>query len=433
MSNTAVGSKHYQASINLYRHLLRQCTYLPDAVARREISRQIRGRFRAHQPSKHAKATEKHGDTEGVLCSVEKRLKTGRQTLKTLEKANEGGLVSLNLVLRHAYGRTGRKRRELLQHLLKESTSTEESSKVGKGIAAEEVHKWDLTTVKIPKIFTAQKSKDQKIIEYHVTSKYGQLRAILASQSKMTSRLENLNRIKEHIPSMPTTNMWGRAMPRKRVKNIAIKNYAYLVGRVLPPLPEDEWMRLYELANGIRPIEKPPVKRKRLQTMQPDRLGPLDLERVVALHRMNKDLSDHESCGTKAGSENFSSLTAKVQKRLSEFDVENTWLADENTLQQVNQQILEEEMLLGRRFGVRHNMANNPSTMNTRLIRRQLADIFQECPRPYWDTTSSTWRVEWGAQKLATPDVSQVDSLFRSLSTKPMQDAARASSESIKS
>lgn len=409
--------KYREASTHLYRALLRQCSYLPDTIARREISRQIISRFKGHQSEKNDLQSTSADPRESVGKRVEKRLKVGRQALKTLEKASNGGLVSLNLVLRHAYGRTGKRRHELVQPLLEPSGSGGRKSEETAN-ASKDVHPWDITTVPTHDIFIAIKHKTRPIVEYHIAPQFGPLKAILASQSKMTSQLGNLSRIREHIPSIPTTNMWGRSMPRKRVKNLATQRYANLINRVLPPLPEDEWLRLYELVQGTRPCEPWPKRRKHREAHKPDHLQQQDLETLAHLDQMG---TANQSIGPKAtgSSQSISpqlSLEVKPTRRLLKLDLEDTWFEDEKSLDDSKQQILEEEILLGPRFAVHRNQQNDPSVCTERLLRRQLAAVFSECPHITWSTQSESCMVEWGMKhSKPKPETATLEPLFRSL------------------
>jgi len=413
-------SKYRQASLHLYRSLLRECTYLPDSIARREISRQIIHRFRAHQPKKDGSSSRNSDGYRSFDTRIEKHLKTGRQALRTLQKANNGGLVSLRLVLRHAYGRTGKRRHELLQPLLQPSRASLEIKRK-EGISAgtdDNVHPWDLTTVPIPDIFVAKKHKSKAVIEYHIDPQYGPLKAILVSQSRLSSHLHNVLRIKEHIPHIPTTNSWGRSMPRKRVKNLAIKNYSHLIDRVLPPLPEEEWTRLFELVNGSRELEQPPKRRKKQESQKPDHLRQQDLETLIHLDQVNAALQT--TTGDRTESHHSGSpvmtLETKPARRLLYFDPQDTWFTDEESVDKCKQQILEEELLLGPRFAVHRNRQNDPHYFKERFTRRQLAVVFSECPRAYWDTQQGSWKVDWGMKNVKPePKVSTLTPLFESL------------------
>jgi hypothetical protein len=416
MSTAFRVSKYREASIRLYRALLRQCSYLPDSIARREISRQIICRFRGHQLDQDGSLSKKSDLRDSVESRIEKRLKVGRQALRTLEKASLGGLVSLNLVLRHAYGRTGKRRHELVQPLLQPSGLGE--YKVDKpAITGKDVDPWDITTVPTHDIFVAMRHKTRPIVEYHIAPQFEPLKAVLASQAKMTSQLGNLSRIREHIPSIPTTNMWDRSMPRKRVKNLATKNYAHLIDRVLPPLPEKEWTRLLELVQGTQPCEPWPKRRKNKDTQKPDHLQQQDLETLTHLDQL--DTAQRSMASKLIASNSVSShakLEVKPKSRLRMLDFEDTWFEDEKSLGNSKQQILEEEMLLGPRFAVRRNQHNDPSVCTERLLRRQLAAIFSECPHVSWDAQSESWKVEWGIKhSKPKPEITALEPLFKSL------------------
>jgi hypothetical protein len=91
-----------------------------------------------------------------------------------------------------------------------------------------------------------------------------QLRALLKSQIQIAPPSLTRRNPRRLQPVIAELNIWHRPMPQVRVKNMKQQHYAYLLARTLPPLPENEWTRLRDLASGRIPIEAP-ISRRSLQ------------------------------------------------------------------------------------------------------------------------------------------------------------------------
>lgn len=85
----------------LLRHLLRQASVLYDDVARIYITRYIVQRFRVNLTADSWRRT--------------KLLKEGRRGLSILIRANAGDPKPLTKIMEMSYGRTGRRKHELLE------------------------------------------------------------------------------------------------------------------------------------------------------------------------------------------------------------------------------------------------------------------------------------------------------------------------------
>lgn len=92
-------------ALSLLRSLLRECSYLPDDHVRRWVKQHVLSSFYANTTVKD----------EGRLL---KKFGDGRQNLSLLRRAAEGDSKALLRVLMMAYGRIGKRRRELLAPLL---------------------------------------------------------------------------------------------------------------------------------------------------------------------------------------------------------------------------------------------------------------------------------------------------------------------------
>ncbi len=215
-------------ALRLFRHLLRVTSYLPDEFAQVYIRNYIKCQFRrAKKPSKR----------------TSERLKNGRNALNTLQRAADGNIESLTKVLHRAYGRSGRRRRELVNDLLREDAKfVPENGATAESLTAESL--------------TAEStSKDGQ-----VESPRPVLTMFLKSQAANNPPDNNRPPIRHFEPQIPKS-IWERPMPLKRRRNIVKRFWASTLDKILPPLPEPEWNRLRDLATGVIPFEGPPRRR----------------------------------------------------------------------------------------------------------------------------------------------------------------------------
>ena len=208
--------------VHLVRALLRECTYLPDPAARAYLQPYIIARFREHWPSKP-------GDfSSGVLPTGSRQrdlLKRARKGLSTLSRANNGHPHALEKVLAYTYGRSGKRRHELMR-FLREADNLDNHEAVTRSAT---------TSIENAPQVPALTSRMEALVKVQMLQK----EVVLSKPS-----------IKYLAPQIPKTNSWGRPMPLKRVRNMEKRWYADLLDKVLPPLPTHEWQRLRDLAQG---------------------------------------------------------------------------------------------------------------------------------------------------------------------------------------
>lgn len=85
--------------------------------------------------------------------------------------------------------------------------------------------------------------------------------AIAKSQMNTNDDLFPFLNIRKIKPRLPETNAWERPLPKCRERNIIRANDKKILSRLMPPLPEQEWNRLGELAKGERKWEGPIARR----------------------------------------------------------------------------------------------------------------------------------------------------------------------------
>lgn len=231
---------HPQTPLHLYRHLLREASYLP-LPARPWIDGDIKQLFRKHR--------ELNGRTE-------RRIKQAHHDLRYLRAANAGDIVRMRKVLLRAFGRTGRRRRQLVTMLVHRDapTNTSELEKYASDAAA----------------VAAERRKVDWLDSWDVSK----LRTFAQSQAQ--AALPNPPRApllyNQTVPEklIPAENSWGRPWAPKVARTKLKKVWKSVVDKVMPPLPKEEWERLGRIATGKEPRSKwlPPPRRPVAQSMR---------------------------------------------------------------------------------------------------------------------------------------------------------------------
>ena len=217
--------KPLENPLHLLRAILRECSYLPDEAARRHWHAYTLARFRRYCPRQLGKLKQQ---PKKPVVDEHRRItliKTAQETIRFLQLANDGHFTRLEKVLVHTYGRAGKRRNELLA---------------------------PLTEPDIPK-------NHEEVSELSASNRYGnvskqrlsaKLMAIAKAQSFQPAINLSRTPIKQLQPRIPETNSWGRPFPVRRARNLVKKWYSNTLNKILPPLPQQEWERLRDLAHG---------------------------------------------------------------------------------------------------------------------------------------------------------------------------------------
>ncbi|KAH8700046.1 hypothetical protein GQ44DRAFT_632544 [Phaeosphaeriaceae sp. PMI808] len=229
-------------SLHLLRALLRQASYLPDPVARQYFRHYIVNRFKAYQPKENAtttsvplQAVQKYHHRafkRRHLSIITQRTSTLQQKAQKgihyLRRANQGELPCLRKVLLFAYGRLGRRKYALLDQLLKPSPlvdgdlTLEESKSQG--------------SAPLQQLYSSNK----RYLQYFDAPKPAPNRNLIIDISDRYSRLLH--------------NVWMRPMPIKRARNNVRRWYSETMTRLLPPLPAEEWDKMYAMVGGTERV-----------------------------------------------------------------------------------------------------------------------------------------------------------------------------------
>ncbi|KEY75500.1 hypothetical protein BA78_0812 [Aspergillus fumigatus] len=215
---------------HLFRALLRECTYLPDPVARGYMHDYVVRRFRRYSDKSQSKVQDD-------LHRQHLLRKTATQKLSLLKRANEGYSRPLEKVLRLSYGRSGKKRRELLGVFIVPEVPPD-------ALAVEGI-------LKGPSMFEDDWKPPTIVLD------------LLKSQLRnaVISQLSDRPVVKTLEPPIPKENSWGKPVAKCRRRNIRKKWYYAVLDSLLPPLPDAELDTLHGLISGRIPWT-PPKRRK---------------------------------------------------------------------------------------------------------------------------------------------------------------------------
>jgi len=179
-----------------------------------------------------------------------------KKQLRQLIRANMGELKPFQKVLSLAYGRTGRRRRELLKPLLVPDDAPgglEQPQAKERREDASLVHQ----STDNEQAFVDAEPKGLPMLNNKLMTL---LRSGLSAQMSSSTRF-TIKSPRQLDPRIPELNAWLKPMPESRVKNMTKKWYGSMLDQILPPIPDDEYNRLKSLALGLVKILPPPKRR----------------------------------------------------------------------------------------------------------------------------------------------------------------------------
>ncbi|KAK4121505.1 hypothetical protein N657DRAFT_682593 [Parathielavia appendiculata] len=231
-----------QNPLHLYRHLLREASYLPP-VARPFIEKRIQSRFQKSRKDDEERSA--------------KHIAQAHHDLRLLRAANLGDTARMRRVLLHAFGRLGRRRRELMDRVIHRDvpTETEELQKyaaeasalVTQGSKLDWLDMWD-----VDKLRTYARS---------------QMQAGLINSPKPTITAFQITPDKV----IPTENAWGRPLAPKLYRTKLKNVWKAVADKCMPPLPKEQWEQLRAIATGQAEGNwLPPPRRPVARSLYPD-------------------------------------------------------------------------------------------------------------------------------------------------------------------
>jgi hypothetical protein len=209
----------------LYRHLLREASYLPP-IARPYVDSQIKRRFQEHRRSNDDEFTKR-------------RVRQAHRDLRYLRAANAGDAVRMRRLMLMAFGRLGRRRRELVAELVHRELPAN----------TEELERYADETSAIASAHRELDWLDRWDLDKLCTFARSQVQASLNNPPR--SHITYSQTVPERI--IPAENSWGRPLTPKLARTKLKKMWKQVAEKCLPPLPKEEWERLGRIANGEEP------------------------------------------------------------------------------------------------------------------------------------------------------------------------------------
>ena len=234
-----------ETALQLYRHLLREASYLPP-LARPFVDGQIKHGFARHR---------KDGDQRR-----QKHMRQAHHDLRMLRAANAGDLARMRRVMLEAFGRTGPRRRDLMSDFLHRGAPA--------NLAEHEKYAAEISPVM---------SGDRKLdwldtrdLEKLRTLARSQVQAGLVGSPKPDITAQQTNPDK----TIPVENSWGRPLPRKVYRTKLKNGWKAVADKCMPPLPKAEWETLAAIAQGtVQGQWLPPPRRVLARLISDDAQG----------------------------------------------------------------------------------------------------------------------------------------------------------------
>ncbi|KAH7324941.1 hypothetical protein B0I35DRAFT_172482 [Stachybotrys elegans] len=253
----------------LYRHILREVSYLSPAV-QKPIRHHISKRFRQNaEGDKHRKS----------------HISRAWNTLRNLRAANAGDQRVMVSLISKAFGRKGFRRHELVAQFVKPEVPVN-TKPIDGVISPVSATKSEASATEAPKGHAAleeiisaarregnAKSRSQPLNEgppkFFNNWDTPKIMALLRSQRRQVAAASDIigstNEIKTLEPDIyvPKTNIWGNPPAPNVVQTKRAKWWKQSVNKLLPPLDHGEWELLSELSAGANTEEDWAVPRRR--------------------------------------------------------------------------------------------------------------------------------------------------------------------------
>ncbi|KAJ5574115.1 uncharacterized protein N7459_008542 [Penicillium hispanicum] len=234
MATTRISSLHPLDATQwrqLLRATLRECTYLPDPIARSYMRNHVMDRYRRARRSDRPES---------------QMIQAAKRGLSILQRANEGYPRPFDKVMFMSYGRIGKRRHELLVKMLKPPIPR--NSHALRSLIAQNAQ-------------SAEFQDGWEPPEIMVSLIKSQMNHAVFTSSRIRPQLKGAG------PVIPATNTWGTPVSPSRRFNIRRKWFNGTMGSLLPPLPEKDLQTLDGLISGSVPWV--PVKRRKAPSTAP--------------------------------------------------------------------------------------------------------------------------------------------------------------------
>lgn len=311
--------------VHLLRALLREASYLPDALARTYFRQYIVNRFKAYQPKQNATASF---DLQAVeryrhrsfkrrqIAIIHERtrplLRKGQKGLNFLRRANLGEILCLRKVLFFTYGRIGRRKYTLLENLLRpDPVVGNEAVPAVPDASLAPLQELYHSNKRYLQYFSAPKASSKTHYTIGISDRYSRLRSVIQTQHQKGVALNK--QLKNSSLKTPINNVWERPMPIKRARNNVKRWYAETMTRLLPPLPNHEWDNMHAMIVGEKWVS---LTKRRTPSSIMESASSQDEERFADIMKAGIALDKPSQADMPAGIRRPHNITTKFMRRL---------------------------------------------------------------------------------------------------------------------
>ncbi|CCT73527.1 uncharacterized protein FFUJ_09670 [Fusarium fujikuroi IMI 58289] len=238
--------------LHLYRHILREASYLPPAI-RPEVTHRVRTRFRSHR--KYDRHQNKHRATAANF-------------LRRLRAANSGKQTLMEDLIMDAFGRTGARRRSLLSHFIQLEPPSN-SDALEALIQGVEVHEKPPEMAELEATKLQNDSSSPKPAETATGSQNSTNSSKDTNETPGNGEEPKRKQICLQPDSkVPAQTIWGKPPTPNIYQAKRAKFWKRISDKTMPPVGKDEWDLLGRLSSGAqqedqwkvperRPVAKP--------------------------------------------------------------------------------------------------------------------------------------------------------------------------------
>lgn len=219
--------------IQLYRHMLRECSYLPPAF-RSKIEGRVKARFHRHVRDERA----------------EKHLRQANSTLRVLRAANHGEQAAMTKLIQHGFGREGFRRRAIMRDFVRPQGADDTQ-------CLEEAMNATIENESRSIVPSGKRQKQPKN-SFFLRWDEPKLRQILESQKSQEKATQQSTSWRTGIKSLnsdqyvPQKTIWGTPPVDSLVQSKRARWWRSNAEKIMPPLGRGEWELLGKLAGGAQ-------------------------------------------------------------------------------------------------------------------------------------------------------------------------------------
>ncbi|KAH7376923.1 hypothetical protein B0T11DRAFT_315100 [Plectosphaerella cucumerina] len=233
---------------HLYRHLIREASYLP-GICRPFVNTRIRAGFVRSKEAIY-QGRRKQPPPTGLDDPQTKAIHHGLRQLRGLRAVNLGDTMRIDRLMHHVFGRSGKRRRELLVPLLRPPTPRD-SAELQKHLEQQKAGPpVDSNGKQLP--MRRPDGWDKTKVLKHVQS---QIKHQSTTSPSVWMRIGNQtpHNPQRELIKLPPVDHFGKPINERRVRKAMERWWKAAATKLAPPVEKSEWERLRAAAAGELP------------------------------------------------------------------------------------------------------------------------------------------------------------------------------------